>query len=130
MSRIIKFRAWDTNDGVGKMFYLPERETTIRDDPPRLRELKLMQFTGLTDNHKTDYYEDDLISNNLGTDKETIRQVKFIDGCWMLSRIKGNSSLPKNVLVAEIAGLNFPVIGNIYQDSHLLNETDKQSSGV
>lgn len=81
----------------------------------------LMQFTGFKDK-ETDYYEDDLISNNLGTDKETIRQVKLIDGCWMLSRVKGKSTLPKNLLLHDMAGLNWPIVGNIHSNPELLKE--------
>lgn len=124
--REIKFRAWDAIEGKmwspiikpdGRLMAYNQIGSYVTFDDP---QDPLMEFTGFKDNNKVEYYEDDLISNNLGTSKETIRQVKFIDGCWMLSRIKGNSNLPKNVVLSSVVGLNWPIIGSIHENPELL----------
>lgn len=83
-------------------------------------EKSVGQYVGRTDMNGVEVYERDLISSNLGTNKEAIREVRFDRGCWRMVRIKGNSRLPKSISLHELVGLNFPVIGNIDKNPELL----------
>jgi len=125
--REIKFRAWNkytktlfvaTSLALDKWW--KSMGVVGYDEEGNLFDLEVMQYTGLKDCRGIEYYEGDLVSNNLGTDKESIREVRFIDGCWKLVRIKGNSRLPKEILLAEFCGLNMPVVGNIHSNPELL----------
>ena len=132
--RELKFRAW--NDRLKKMSYPDSNgfynraflgENGVYQSTMSLRvlfdhDVPVMQFAGYADCKGVDYYEGDLISNNIRTDKETIREVRFSGGCWMLVRVKGNSSLPKEILLSEFSALNFPIVGNIYENPELLDK--------
>ena len=95
---------------------------SIRKAPYEAREgCTLMQFTGLIDCEDKEIWENDLLSNNFGTDKEVVRQVIFQNGSWIMKRIKGKSRLGEDILLGEYRVLNFKVIGNIYEHPNLLN---------
>lgn len=71
------------------------------------------QATGYRMKNKKVFYGD-LVSNNFGTDKEVIREVVDNGGCKMLKRVKGDSRLPKYILLHDYVGSNFKIIGNIH----------------
>ncbi len=73
-----------------------------------------MQYTGYKMFSKEVYFND-LVSNNFGTNKETIRVVVEYEGNMMMERIKGESSLPKRISLHEFHKLNFEIIGNMFE---------------
>lgn len=139
--REIKFRAWDSSES--KMIYLDDQsmsveinflnnwtynhktywEVVAKEGEPgyphmsqyvdsRNDENVLMQYTNLKDKNDKEIYESDVVADQYGYRFEIV----FRDGCWFA----GNSEVgfsPKDT---------WNVIGNIYEDSHLLdNSKDK-----
>lgn len=128
-----QFRVWDTHnkqivnvrsidfDSFGLVVEV-NTETycwSNRFEPPNLDGIILMQSTGLRDSEGKLIFEGDKISNNFGTDKEVIREVKIgqeeFKGCWVAEIISGNSKMGEIVLLGHIHLLNFKVVGNIYE---------------
>ena len=128
--REIKFRAWDTKSesmeyeiAIGKgygedsyILFLGLGETFIIDDDI----VKIMQYTGLKDKNNVEIYESDIIKAIWSKDcdeyianEEWIGDIFFnygsfdINGEWCVSLNCFNGTLE--------------VIGNIYEDSHLLD---------
>lgn len=111
--REIKFRSWDKehkvmdfNPIVYKEKYLMRMGNEIwgPDD-----DYILMQYTGLKDANDKEIYEGDVVASQYGYYFEIV----FRDGCWFA----GNSEVgfsPKGT---------FEVIGNIYENPELLEET-------
>lgn len=79
----------------------------------------LLQSTPFKDVDGELIYEGDLIFNNFGTDAEVIREVVFENGCWTAKKIKGYHRLRENILLFELEGLNYKIIGNKYQISKI-----------
>jgi len=52
----------------------------------------------------------DILSNNFGTDKEVLREVVEYEGCKMMKRIKGNSSMPEYISLHEHHKFNYKII--------------------
>lgn len=75
-------------------------------------EFVLLQGTPFKDMDGELIYEGDLISNNFGTKEEVIREVVFENGCWTAKKIKGYHRLRENILLFELEGLNYKIIGN------------------
>ena len=114
--REIKFRAWDKDCKVmeydpliknGKYFEIIGNDIWGTSD-----DYILMQYTNLKDKNDKEIYESDVVADQYGYRFEIV----FRDGCWFA----GNSEVgfsPKDT---------WNVIGNIYEDSHLLdNSKDK-----
>ena len=140
MNREVKFRAWDgkkkkmmydyqwidsrdphAGGGVHRSFqYTDENGRSQVSGSASSLSHQELQYTGFEDVNGVEYYENYLVSNNLDTDNEVIRQVMFVDGCWFLVRVKGASRLPKKIILAEFCGLNMPVVGNIYEHKKLI----------
>ena len=81
-------------------------------------KLEVMQFTGLTDKNGKDIYESDLL---MVKDARICEVIFFTPaGCWDL--------IPRNILSSQTVGAvcaasyqyHTEVIGNIYEDKHLL----------
>lgn len=137
--RIIKFRAWDDKDkkwllgynypnlGGFSMFgecMLFEEWSSIlnrfhlqRKDRTPL-DLKLMQFTGLTDKNGKEIYEGDILKS-LGTDICVVRYVKDL-ACFMLENINPTEDFD-SILYPLHKGYEYrEIIGNIYGNPELL----------
>ena len=70
-NRVIKFRAWDTISN--KMLYATNHAPSgIRSTDFSCVEFIHLQFTGLTDKHKKDIYEGDIILLNTSNDKSIV----------------------------------------------------------
>ena len=67
-----------------------------------------------------DGYIGDFVSNNFGTEKEVIRQICFSNGTLILKRVKGQSSLPRNIPLHEHYRLNYRIIGNCFENPEVL----------
>lgn len=128
MHREIKFRAWDGDYMIlwdSLMEYNGQEISEgvlvgVQNDGSGDSDIKVMQYTGFTDVNLKEYFEGDLCSNNLGTNKETIREIRLEKGSWQMVRVKGNSRLPKSIPLYERYRLNMPIVGNIYENPELL----------
>ena len=103
--REIKFRAWD-----GQKMWRVETWDELHDG-----SLNVMQFTGLHDKNGTEIYEGDIVTQH--GEAKSARVVEYRDGsfgCWRRFRVWE--------YLWKTAVLNSEVIGNIYQDGHLLEK--------
>lgn len=122
--REIKFRAWDKYQEQ----MIPSVESGVYEDPDgiidfdtvlSLERYVVMQYTGLQDKNSEEIYEGDVIEFNGGeTESRSKMQVIWDDEFaeYSLLAFKENwcyelGSCPWNTI---------EVIGNIYEDSHLL----------
>lgn len=119
--KTIKYRAWDKKEkrmiDADSWFFSEEFEPFVDSCRKCQEDFEVMQFTGYQ-MFDEDVYFDDLVSNNLGTSKEVIRQIVEHEGCIMMKRIRGSSSLPKYISLHEWHKLNFKIIGNIYENNN------------
>lgn len=96
MQREIKFRAW--NKATKTMHYPDWDELAVR---AKLAEIELMQYTGLKDKNGVESYWDDIVSDGINP--------PFV-------------ITPDYHLLARLSEIEFEVIGNIYEHSHLLDK--------
>lgn len=112
MNRIIKFRLYD--DRIRKFRFFPEQYPIISEK--KLYEFlnweNIQQFTGLTDKNSTEMYEGDIVKINDG--HNSIVKIYFQDGCYFIG--EGNDDQLYNW------NNEAEVIGNIFENSKLLNE--------
>ena len=117
MSRVIKFRAWDS--ARKKMFTNPEWVSFRVDFSGELKasnyhpngdeqRLAVMQFTGLLDVNGVEIYEGDILECEEHFYYEISWHNKHC--CWWVSDVGGLDELPPSA----------KVIGNIYQNPELL----------
>ena len=129
--REYKFRAWDNENNqmldvqelnFEDCFYGGEMQikTTMYNDYFDYREMPLMQYTGLHDKNGKEIYEGDIveITKPCVFDRGVI---VFINGCFGV-KTKGNLLL---LYYCGIEEYKTKVIGNIYDNKELLNETNR-----
>jgi uncharacterized phage protein (TIGR01671 family) len=122
MSREIKFRAW--NNVLLKMMplkclYFDHHDAGVVTGDEidgdwsvvSLKFLNLMQYTGIKDKNDKEVYEGDIIKNNACSPE--FYEVKFACGGFMA----GDVFLDDHW---NLSGYMFEVIGNIYENSELL----------
>lgn len=102
--RTIKFRAWDgkrmTTSGIMFNCSLGLLET------PNGAQMKLMQFTGLTDKNGVEIFESDLVKTNYGN----TGLVEFLNGSFKLVDIETGQKLGFGTYAKKSE-----VISNIYE---------------
>ncbi len=139
MSRIIKFRAWDTQKN--KMYSaeeLGQDELTINPDgrgfvnvssssqrlSQYMHHIHPLQFTGHLDKNGKEIYEGDIISTRIAGEKLLVSWNKtYASFCldrkgWLYSHWFGESCNPEDC----------EVIGNVYENPELIVTEDAQSS--
>ena len=127
--RQLKLRAW--NNEVCKMYGVSEidfigEELTLVDDYDyeecwHMSYLKLMQFTGLSDNYGQEIFEGDVISvaNDFGwRDDWKNYIVKFKHGMFMVDYNNPDGYLPLSELTESIFK-RVKLVGNIYENEEL-----------
>jgi len=106
MKREIKFRTWTkTYKVMSNPFSLDKalEKKLVKFD---ISDVEIMQFTGLLDKNGKEIYEGDIIK----MESDTPIVIEFRKGAFMASIYGGAEAY------------RFEIIGNIYQDSHLLND--------
>ena len=126
MSREIKFRVWDIENKEmlnvqeldfeptfygGRIAIRPDQYSDYFDP----KDMILMQYTGLHDKNGKEIYEGDIVKANWFDKTEVIGEIYFSMGCFILA----NSSVSDNQLFIF---KNLEVIGNIYENSKLLED--------
>lgn len=118
MNREIKFRAWDKENKIMiDHFYLFDDIFTSNGQLAmysRKEDWVVMQYTGLKDKNGKEIYKGDIvrsievIGDELGDYTEELKQEVFFNGCAFYP-------------VCTAPSENWEVIGNIYENSNLLN---------
>lgn len=122
--REIKFRAWNDVEMIpSDNFWLGAdgHAALFGDDGhPYYVDWKLMQYTGLKDKNGVGIFEGDLVLVKEVRICEVIFHEKA--GCWDLLLRNAISSDSIGAVCPASYQYHTEVIGNIYQDSYLLNE--------
>lgn len=114
--REIKFRAWNEWADRNEMIY-------FRIDEPKAIEntawnAKIMQYTGLKDKNGKEIYEGDILLYN-----NYIKTViSYKNGAFVRSYENSNIYLLYDSFITDGRLDDYEVIGNIYEDKHLLEE--------
>lgn len=125
--RDIKFRAWDNVNNqmldvqelnFEDCFYggYTTVKTTMYSDYFDIREMPIMQYTGLHDKNGKEIYEGDILKSMQWND---IYLVKYIRTAFYLCR-KGNKGF--NKITTWNNAEKSEVVGNIYENPELLKE--------
>ena len=127
--REIKFRAWDKeNKKMMKVssLSLENKEIAVRENGTyhffRMKNLELMQYTGLKDKNGKEIYEGDIIKYKFPYDRRLnhISPVKFLETETSFG-VKDRYGI--EIPLYRITTNNyFEVIGNIYENKNLLEE--------
>jgi uncharacterized phage protein (TIGR01671 family) len=118
--REIKFRAWDNGNkemahwGIG--FDDVSSEISVRSVKDTIslssERYVFMQYTGLKDKNGKEIYEGDIMTSTIGERSVHISKVVWMNGGFYAF----------GILIGGLHKYEFEIIGNIYQDSHLLNK--------
>jgi len=125
--REVKFRAWDNYDKkmVSWMEILENRSYTYDFMNNVLKNLIPQQFTGLLDKNGKEIYEGDICRGTMpDTERDEpfdLMEVKYEDASFSLYRIKNNRGLYFGELDMPALNKSIEVIGNIFENSELLN---------
>ena len=150
MKRELKFRAWDEmnkvmhydfqfiksgdegNDWIifiSDKFPLTEYKTNpfSNPNPYFAQQLKIMQFTELTDKNRKEIYEGDILKisseNSSGTVRKGIYEVDYFAGGFSMKRKSWDEIIRSHL--GEFPNGNTEVIGNIYENENLIEAGEK-----
>ena len=120
--REIKFRAWDTKvrrwfdcgiDLINRIF-LKENEQKIFEIDTNISNIKVMQYTGLTDKNGVEIYEGDVVEWYI-REYKCIAVISYSNGYYKAESITNNYFIePVDYKLCE-------VVGNIYENKELLD---------
>lgn len=132
--REIKFRAWLKDDktmefvdiidwnfesiSFSKLIPIKESNPEYDEIEVRFKEVELMQYTGLKDRNGKEIYEGDIVKNIVTLCVGEILWVKAYCRYGLKEAIFPNSTKP---IVDCTMAQRYEVIGNIYENSELLN---------
>lgn len=141
MVREIKFRAWVVNNATSEMVYANDTQINsaiakalqyqlgYEDAYPDKnniedwqKDIKFMQFTGLTDKNCNMLYESDIVECGYGKGK-----IVFKSGCFMVEWIDDKEAyleflFSRKGMYTRKDDEQFELIGNIYENPELLNK--------
>ena len=132
--REIKFRAWDKyteemwnvetlhiEDEYVDLFKTNIYEKPLENPWAKISDVILMQYTGLKDKNGVEIYEGDIVSMVVVEDKaEYSGDVVFESGCFCLNISLDGTEYKVTALEWKETKTIITVIGNIYQNSDLL----------
>lgn len=127
--RSINFRAWDNENNqmldvqeinFEDCFYGGEMQikTTMYNDYFDCREMPLMQYTGLHDKNGKEIYEGDIVKSFFVDTDEAGNEIYK----YYIMEVKYDEILCSYKIDKF---MNLEVIGNIYENKELLNETNR-----
>ena len=125
--REIEFRAYDK---VGEVMISSDELLTansayLKDSLTETKNLKLMQFTGLTDKNGVEIYEGDILSTDLS---RPYLVVEFLGGAFMYQcHDSGDDYYDHMSPTCDIRTQDkyCAVIGNVHQNPELLEQNDE-----
>ena len=112
MSRIIKFKVWDT-ELKSWIWNLGMKKNNVVVDGTEKGRFKVLQFTGLQDKNDKEIYEGDILRLQYGIRLNDYYIVKYIGGCFICVDNENRLSLLEENVDFCI------VIGNIYENPEL-----------
>lgn len=134
--REIKFRAWDKqkkvmhfdfqfiksgDSGNDWIIFQSDKENFNGNFNPYFsQQLKIMQYTGLKDKNGVEIYEGDIVKAH--SHKPTNFKIEFIEGGFCATQNGIKYPIDINHFYQSI-GCTIEVIGNIYQNPELLEQT-------
>lgn len=119
--RQIKVRAWDKirNKMISWTIIKSQVYNVIRNEGNWL----LLLYSTLKDHMGIEIYENDIVKITWHTAAIKYRQVEFINGCFMVGSIT-NKRIPMYQLMTNDDYCSIEVIGNIYENPELLEESN------
>jgi len=124
----LKLKLWniDKKEMVDKKVYMILN--AIQEGLIDVESFSLVRCTGKNDVNNDDIYEGDILSHcfmDAYPDKKGI--VEFVDGCWLIRAENTKQYRPLCDIDCWASFESYPysleVIGNVFQDAELLNET-------
>ena len=135
MSRKIEFRAWDKNAeymiGAATIQYLVAQTISTLDEEYYVENYEFLQYTGVKDKNGVKIFEGDVV--NVHSGQKSIRadfgyslhriQWREAGACFdMMHQDYLDHERQIGTTLDNGGVFSIEVVGNIYQDSHLLNE--------
>lgn len=121
--REIKFRVWDNVDYMSSPFSIKDVQLKVIQFDS---DLPIMQFTGLEDKNDQEIYEGDILDTGETRHRPSWRKghnyhvVCFSSGCFTAKGWNGEIEVSPSLSVLNHKST---VIGNIYENPELLNQT-------
>lgn len=120
MSRVIKFRAWDTLDNKMCIWEVVQNWNFYTVD---WEQYKFMQFTEQTYSNKTEVYEGDIYEYNYEYDSDYDGDMPIVKRSQGRGIVKSIFNT-REIATAKSEGGTVKYIGNIYQNPELINTED------